>query len=184
MENIAKETLTNTLSNTLFEWYKEEIELSIEQNNVECDISSVVGQVLRSCMIGVSIRDVTTRRTTTKSKRFKGKAGFPDYIVFERTKSKQAPILGAVEVKRSDDFDTYLHPDQLMGHIESYGQVIYTDGNRWQYYEKISDNPLEFELKWSYYLWGHETVISFEGLLDKLASINWGKFESDDLKGI
>lgn len=118
-----------------FQFYKDELEMIQAQNRVECDLYSLIAHIIRSSKQGdsISLRDVSTRRETVFSKPFKGDSGFPDFVIRSRVKSQKADILGAVEIKYiTVNLDNYL--EQLTGHVQFYGNVIYTNGLEWRYY--------------------------------------------------
>lgn len=122
-----------------FYTYKDEIELALIQNAiVECELYSIVANVLRNCEQGHAIwlRDVTVRRTSDKSIQLKGDSGFPDFVILERVKKEEANILGCIEIKRPFvAFDQ----TQLKGHLRSYPRVLITDGLLWRLYKPKSE---------------------------------------------
>jgi hypothetical protein len=136
-----------------FSMYKEEIELIRSQNRVECDLYSIIACIIRESKNGskILLRDVSIRRTTDFSKSFKGNSGFPDFVIRTREKCEYASILGAIEVKYTDeDLKMEQHLEQLNGHREFYKKVIYTNGLKWQFYipEELKENnndPWEWE---------------------------------------
>jgi len=162
----------------IFSTYKDEIELALIQNAVvECELYSIVANILRDCAQGsaISLRDVTARRTTDISKRLKGDGGFPDFVILERTKTRNAKILGCIEIKRPfADFDT----EQLNKHIQSYHRVLITDGLLWRLYKPNSE-----EIDWEISLgevdgsvaqikWNDDTSEWYK-LLQKLDETKW-----------
>ena len=83
--------------------YKQELQLINIQNRVECDLYSIIAYIVRQAQNNeISLRDVSSRRTTTFSKFFKGKSGFPDFVIRTRDKNYNAACLGAIEVKYLD----------------------------------------------------------------------------------
>ena len=126
---------------------KDELELALIQNSaVECDMYSIIASILRESENGkiISLRDVSVRRTTESSERLKGKSGFPDFVVLERVKAYNAKILGCVEIKRPTielEMD-----DQIKGHIQSYGKVMYTNGLVWSFFDGDETSNWECEL--------------------------------------
>lgn len=119
-----------------FETYKEEIELIQSQNPVECELYSIISSLIRGRENSkkISIRDVSSRRGTEISNKFKSNSGFPDFVILERKKEANAVIFGAIEVKRvilSLDNDE----DQVLGHVEKFNNVIYTNGIKWRFYK-------------------------------------------------
>lgn len=110
------------------------------QNRVECDLYPIIASLIKECSIGTvnSLRDVSTRRSTTFSNVFKGAAGFPDFVIRSKTMNNSAALLGAVEIKYfTNDLDKHLV--QLSGHVETYQKVIYTNGLEWRYYVDDAD---------------------------------------------
>lgn len=144
----------------LFSEYKDEIELVLVQNAiVECELYSIVANVLRDCAQGstISLRDVSVRRESEISKPLKGIGGFPDFVILERVKSQNAKKLGCVEIKRP--FGSFDH-DQLKGHIQSFPRVLITDGLLWRLYKPKSEDvdweislgeadKRSFQIKWT-----------------------------------
>lgn len=167
-----------------FKIYKEEIELIRAQNRVECDLYSIIACIIRERKNGseISLRDVSVRRTTDFSKPFKGKLGFPDFVIRTRDKSDDAGILGAIEVKYIDeDLELEKHLEQLSGHRETYKRVIYTNGLKWQFYvpEEFKENnnyPWEWEtdlgeIKNGEIIWKQD--YKWEELLENISDIRW-----------
>lgn len=165
-----------------FSTYKDEIELALIQNAiVECELYSIVANIIRDCEQGslISLRDVTVRRTTEKSERLKGDGGFPDFVVLERKKTKYARKLGCIEVKRPFvPFDE----GQLKKHIQSYYRVLITNGLLWRLYKPKSE-----EIDWEISLgsvdckrkqieWTDD-MSSWYRLLQELDSIEWNNLQ-------
>ncbi len=155
--------------------YKDELELALVQNcAVECELYSIIASVLRESESGrcVSIRNVSTRRTTANSIYLKGKSGFPDFVVLKREKIEKAQILGCIEIKRPDV--ELNQTDQISGHINSYNKMIYTNGLVWQFFEhnkemeeiclgSYTDNK---DIKWN-------NNSNWFKLLEKIDSFKW-----------
>lgn len=107
------------------------------QNGVELDLYSVIGELVRNSKKGrtISLRDVTGRRGTDFSNKFNGISGFPDFIIRTRKESNLAEVIGAIEAKYIDiDLDEEEALNQVSGHVESYKNVIYTNGLEWRFY--------------------------------------------------
>lgn len=162
-----------------FSDYQEELELAWIQNSaVECELYSIVASVIRESESGkgISLRDVSTRRTTENSKYLKGDSGFPDFVVLERSKSKNAKKYGCIEIKRPEISIDETSDLQLRGHIKSFGKVIYTNGLLWIFYDKSDSAVWKCELgkivdesfKW-------ERVNKWHELLGNLDEIEWSK---------
>ena len=78
-----------------YETFKEEIELAMIQNCiVECELYSLLAEIIRGTKSGekISLRDVSVRRKTKLSMWLHGAAGFPDFVVLERKKSRDAVV--------------------------------------------------------------------------------------------
>ena len=106
-----------------FNEYKEELELIETQNKVECDLYSIIVCLIRKSQHGrgISVRDVSARRSTEFSNVFKGDGGFPDFVIRTRIKSNDAENLGAIEVKYlNKNLDDEDNRQQLSGHIVWY----------------------------------------------------------------
>lgn len=168
-----------------FKEYQDEIEISRAQNGVECDLYYIVSHLLRSSIQGqhISIRDITERRETDFSRRFKGKSGFADFVIRTRIKSNRALILGAIEVKNTTvDLDKKKNANQLIGHIESYKKVIYTNGLIWRFYNKNKPSEnWEIELgviRNKKVIWNSKET--WQNLTMKLDNIEW-KEQSEKL---
>lgn len=157
----------------IFSDYKDELELALIQNSaVECELYSIIASVLRESESGraISLRDVSARRTTKNSKYLKGESGFPDFVVLEREKRRNARILGCVEIKRPDV--KLVQNDQIDGHIMSYKKVIYTNGLLWRFYDnngveeyelgKFIDGAIKWNVSRSWFV-----------LLNKIDSFKW-----------
>lgn len=74
------------------------------------------------------------------SKNLEGEAGFPDFVVLERKKSRDAAKYGCIEAKRP--YDNMEITEQIEGHLNSYGKVIYTNGLIWKFY-KVKEKPVK-----------------------------------------
>lgn len=74
------------------------------------------------------------------SKNLEGEAGFPDFVVLERKKSRDAAKYGCIEAKRP--YDNMEITEQIEGHLSSYGKVIYTNGLIWKFY-KVKEKPVK-----------------------------------------
>lgn len=74
------------------------------------------------------------------SKNLEGEAGFPDFVVLERKKSRDAAKHGCIEAKRP--YDNMEITEQIEGHLNSYGKVIYTNGLIWKFY-KVKEKPVK-----------------------------------------
>lgn len=72
------------------------------------------------------------------SKNLEGEAGFPDFVVLERKKSRDAAKYGCIEAKRP--YDNMEITEQIEGHFSSYGKVIYTNGLVWKFYKEKKEN--------------------------------------------
>lgn len=94
--------------------------------------------------------------------------------------SNDAKVLGAIEVKYvTEDLDLEKHLEQLSGHINSYKQVIYTNGLVWRFY-KLDKYKKDEQPVWEFRLaeerkgrieWGGGD--EWNKLLKKLDDIDW-----------
>lgn len=126
-----------------YETFKEEIELAMIQNCiVECELYSLLAEIIRGTKSGkkISLRDVSVRRKTKLSMWLHGAAGFPDFVVLERKKSRDAAKYGCIEAKRP--YDNMEITEQIEGHLNSYGKVIYTNGLQWKFY-RVDKEPVK-----------------------------------------
>jgi len=173
-----------TLSND-FEIYKNEIKLILAQNPVECELYSIISCIIRARKnsANISLRDVSTRRRSELSKMFYGKSGFPDFVILTQNFDMHAPkkdeILGAIEAKSV--LNSLMCTEQLKGHIDSFYNVIYTNGLKWEFYnsEEFKKNN---EAKWTVELGKKDnmkidwkTNLEWRDLLNKLDNILWIK---------
>ena len=78
------------------------------------------------------------------SKNLEGEAGFPDFVVLERKKSRYAAKYGCIEAKRP--YDNMEITEQIEGHLNSYGKVIYTNGLVWKFYKEKKENEKVYTL--------------------------------------
>lgn len=74
------------------------------------------------------------------SKNLEGEAGFPDFVVLERKKSRDVAKYGCIEAKRP--YDNMEITEQIEGHLNSYGKVIYTNVLIWKFY-KVKEKPVK-----------------------------------------
>lgn len=140
-----------------FDEYKREIELTIKQNPLECELYSLIAVVLRSCKNSnkYSFRDVSFLRykgeevekrlkiTDRQYKFFENnteKYGSPDFVVlspqysFSDNDERKKLIFGCIEVKAI--FEKLERTFQLDRELESFGKVLYANGLEWYYHEK------------------------------------------------
>ena len=115
-----------------YETFKEEIELAMIQNCiVECELYSLLAEIIRGTKSGekISLRDVSVRRKTKLSMWLHGAAGFPDFVVLERKKSRDARRYGCVEIKCPGKSNILRITKQVKGHIRRIRSKIaaYTD---------------------------------------------------------
>lgn len=78
------------------------------------------------------------------SKNLEGEAGFPDFVVLERKKSRDVAKYGCIEAKRP--YDNMEITEQIEGHLNSYGKVIYTNGLVWKFYKEKKENEKVYTL--------------------------------------
>ncbi len=170
--------------------YKEELDLIMRQNPIECELYSVIATLLRgrAKFRSLSIRDVSSRRLSkfTNSFIYSSASGFPDFIFLSKDFSLmnqveyEKDIFGAVEVKRISlglDYRGDL-PKQIQDHITKFHNVIYTNGLEWRFYTL----EYKFEAVWSFTLgkiengmiyWESEDV--WNSLISSLDGIDWSK---------
>lgn len=60
--------------------------------------------------------------------------------MLERKKSRDAAKYGCIEAKRP--YDNMEITEQIEGHLNSYGKVIYTNGLIWKFY-KVKEKPVK-----------------------------------------
>lgn len=166
-----------------FKKYKSEIELIESQNRVECDLYSIIADLIRSSKQSenISLRDVSSRRRTDFSNRFIGDSGFPDFVIRTREMNNDAKVLGAIEVKYiTENLDLEKHLEQLSGHIYSYKQVIYTNGLVWRFY-KLDRYKKDGEPVWKIIL-----AEEMKGRIEWKCDNEWNKLlkELDDIDWI
>ncbi len=163
--------------------YKDEIELALIQNGcVEIELYSIIASLIRESKNGrdLSVRDVSTRRKSDISRKFCGNAGFPDFVLLNREKDPNKPIIiyGCIEAKMPT-IELNDKDEQVQGHIQSFSKVLYTNGIRWILFDKgkplfditlgkiIKDNK-RYEINW------HKQE-TWEKLLDEIDNIEWFK---------
>lgn len=160
-----------------FNYYKEEIELAIIQNSsVEIELYSIVASLIRESknQCKLSLRDVSNRRKTKHSKAYYGKSGFPDFVVLEREKKSNPRQYGCIEIKRPT-VSLDLCNSQVIGHIQSFKKVLYTNGIRWIFFEDDKCN-VQFDITLGTI---HRNKIAWttrenwEHLLKEIDRINW-----------
>ena len=167
-----------------YETYKEELEDILSFNPVEYELYSIIADIIRNSdnFSEYYLRDVSHDRTCEITKHFKGCSGFPDFVV--TSKGPEHSKVGAVEVKViSKNIDKGL--EQVKGHIESFGNVIYTNGLEWRFYDKDFFNNYN-KAKWSFQLAtlnGREITLKnqavWNDLLKALNDITWQKNKTD-----
>ncbi len=163
-----------------FENYIREVELIIKQNNVEIELYSLIKDIIFSLSYSskISIRNVSVRRRSDKSKLFYGMAGFPDLIIlspcFKSDEINKDNIYGVVEAKAVGK--DILKTSQLIGHIISYNRVLYTNGFKWIYYEYFfNEEEMKFikEVEKKHYKnsdLGDDYSSFHTGIIDKIES--------------
>lgn len=169
-----------SLTNSFAE-YKEEIQLIQAQNPVECELYSIIACIVRNIEAGkktdISLRDVSSRRETSLSRRYISETGFPDFVVLSRD-VKNSQILGAIEIKRIVvELDSHL--EQLDGHVRHFMRVIYTNGLEWRFY-RFNELKKSGELIWQISLGAihNEKIVwnddnSWKSLVQNIRTIDW-----------
>lgn len=161
--------------NNNFNWYKEEIDLIKTQNPVECELYSIIAGIIRSLNTSknISLRDVSVRRETNRSKQFLSASGFPDFVVVERKLKEEPQVYGAVEAKALGiDLNKGSTLRQLQDHIKTFKKVIHTNGYEWLYYND------SFEPEWRISLgnkrkWHMTAEKDWAELMRMLNDIEW-----------
>ena len=160
-----------------YEYFKEEIELALIQNAcVEIELYSIIASIIRESKnpCKLSVRDVSNRRKSDISIRYYGEAGVPDFVVLSREKDSNAEKYGCIEAKMpTKSLDA--NDEQLKGHINSFGKVIYTNGIHWKFFDNSKKNePFDIILG---YMQGSEIVWysqeNWDELLNKIDNIKW-----------
>lgn len=165
-----------------FERYVKELKRIKLQNNIECELYSIIASIIREAnkRNKICLRDVTVKRKSKKGvgDRYYGTSGFPDFVVVSDKESKKPDILGAVEVKHLGNLrkNTTVE-NQLKGHINTFKKVLYTNGLTWEFHSNCSkkhntvktisislDDSEEYNVK------------AFEEIVDELSSF----WKSDD----
>lgn len=153
-----------------FKDYREEIELSCVQNHgIELELYSIIASIIREYCVDISLRDVSARkRIKNDSLSLEGEAGFPDFVVLNR--SKENPVrLGCIEAKNTYEiYDD--HNSQISKHLSSFRKVLYTNGLEWRFLDQEDESN-----NWQVVL-GYR---SGESLTQrKKNSINWNQEDS------
>ena len=165
-----------------FERYVKELKRIKLQNNIECELYSIIASIIREAnkRNKICLRDVTVKRKSKKGvgDRYYGTSGFPDFVVVSDKESKKPDILGAVEVKHLGNLrkNTTVE-NQLKGHINTFKKVLYTNGLTWEFHSNCSPKrntvkTISISLDDS----GKYNLKAFEKIVDEL-SIFW---KSDD----
>jgi hypothetical protein len=187
----SQQRLVNEIRNRLnfkdtmyytFERYVKELKRIKLQNNIECELYSIIASIIREANKNnnIYLRDVTVKRKSKKGvgDRYYGASGFPDFVVVSDEESKEPDILGAVEVKHLGDLrKNTTEENQLKGHINTFKKVLYTNGLTWEFHSNCS--PKRNTVKTiSISLDDSEkyNVKAFEKIVDELSSF----WKSDD----
>lgn len=157
--------------------YKEEIELALIQNAcVEIELYSIVASIIRESNNPrkLSVRDVSSRRKSSLSRKFYSAVGFPDFVVVERKMTSSPVQYGCIEVKMPT-VPLEKHFDQVLGHLQSFKKVLYTNGIRWIYYEDTLETSC-FDITLGTIHGNHiawEPADAWMQLLAEIDTINW-----------
>ena len=164
-----------------FATYQRELSLTLLQNPVEQDLTSLILTLLRDIDTKeqYSFRDVTTRRRTKKENPFYGISGFPDIMVLSTSyrpkSSDRTQIFGAVELKfpkYRGNWEEQTIKQQLSGHLMSFDKVLYTDGLLWQYTDGNHSWECQLgHLEKGVLVWKDEK--EWTALCQKLEKIDW-----------
>ena len=130
--------------------YQKELKNIKLQNNIECELYSIVASIIRESDENICLRDVTMRRRTKtgEESRYYGESGFPDFVVVSCEERGTPEILGAVEVKYlGKTCRNEKDKKQLEGHICTFNKVLYTNGLIWEFHsvkgiEKVIEIPM------------------------------------------
>lgn len=126
-----------------FKRYVKELKRIKLQNNIECELYSIIASIIREAnkRNNICLRDVTVRRKSEKGlgQSCYGDSEFPDFVIVSGEEREDPRILGAVEVKylgklRRNDTDE----NQLKGHINTFKKVLYTNGLTWEFHSNCS----------------------------------------------
>lgn len=148
IDSFSKQRLVNEMreylnfKNTMyynFDRYVKELNRIKLQNNIECELYSIVASIIREANKNndIYLRDVTVKRKSKKGvgDRYYGESGFPDFVVVSDEESKVPSILGAVEVKHlGNQRKNTTEENQLKGHINTFKKVLYTNGLTWEFH--------------------------------------------------
>lgn len=191
IDSFSKQRLVNEMrsylnfKNTMyytFDRYVKELNRIKLQNNIECELYSIIASIIREANKNndIYLRDVTVKRKSKKGvgDRYYGESGFPDFVVVSDEESKEPSILGAVEVKYlGNQRKNTTEENQLKGHINTFKKVLYTNGLTWEFHSNCSPKrntvkTISISLDDS----GKYNVKAFEKIVDELSSF----WKSDD----
>lgn len=165
-----------------FKKYKDELNLIVKQNPLECELYSIIAGILRELYKEreISVRDVsnTQKRGKVHSDFFIGDDGPPDLVLVSRnyqwSDSNTSALFGAIEVK-------FMHKGlprgkilskQMKSHLRYFKKVLYTTGLKWRYYEQKDDKIKE--------IWTVELGVYVDNNGICVDSIKWNESADND----
>ena len=176
-----------------FKEYKLELHLAYNQHprdNREEELYSIIAAILRETYSEniynkklYSIRDVHLAPYHRNNLLY-GKAGYPDLVIFsqkledDRDEKEIANIWGAVEIKAIGLIKYNKDKKHILGEIDSFKKVLYTNGLFWIFYDNSKKKVKSLDdFIWKVNLYETSNIQNNDSSLDLINNLSFSKWK-------